>query len=145
MGLLALCSPTRIRRNPDTCIGCKSCTQACPYDLPVDSKRYIRSPECNGCMECTRVCPVENTLALKTKGTGETGWNRAGLGTVIIGIFIMMVYTAGITGRWKSSVTENEFRARLQTVDSPEITHPKIQMFQSNMSKSRLKIMPHNE
>jgi hypothetical protein len=77
-------------------------------------------------MECTRVCPVENTLALKTKGIRKTFWNAARLGTVIIGIYVMMVYTAGITGHWKSSVTENEFRARLQTIDSPEITHPKV-------------------
>ena len=127
MGLLALCSPTRIQRNPDTCIGCKSCSDTCPYDLPVDRKLSIISPECNGCMECTRVCPVENTLALKTTGTGMTGWNTARLGTVIIGIFIIMVYTASITGHWKSSVSENEFRARLKTIDSPQITHPKVQ------------------
>ncbi|MCP4576329.1 MAG: 4Fe-4S binding protein [Deltaproteobacteria bacterium] len=126
MGLLALCSPTRIRRNPDTCIGCKSCSDACPYDLPVDRKLKIISPECNGCMECTRVCPVENTLALKTAGMGANGWNTARLGTVIMGIVILMVYIAGITGHWKSSVTENEFRARLKTIDSPEITHPKV-------------------
>ena len=126
MGLLALCSPTRIQRNPDTCIGCKSCSEACPYYLPVDRKRYIISPECNGCMECTQVCPVENTLELKTSGTGKTGWNTARLGTVIIGIYIGMVYAAGITGHWKSSVTENEFRARLQIINSPEITHPKV-------------------
>ncbi|MBW2709277.1 MAG: 4Fe-4S binding protein [Deltaproteobacteria bacterium] len=126
MGLLALCGPTRIRRNSDTCIGCKSCSDACPYDLPVDKKNSIISPECNGCMECTQVCPVENTLALKTKGTGVNGWNAVKLSTVIIGIYIMMVYTAGITGHWQSSVTEHEFRARLQTIDSPEITHPKV-------------------
>jgi polyferredoxin len=127
MGLLALCSPTRIRRNSDTCIGCKSCSEACPYDLPVDRKPYISSPECNGCMECTRVCPVKNALVLKTKGTGVTGWSTARLGAVIFGIYIITVYTAGITGHWKSSVTENEFRARLQTINSPEMTHPKVQ------------------
>ncbi len=127
MGLLALCSPTRIRRNPDICIGCKSCLDACPYDLPVDRKQSIISPECNGCMECTRVCPVENTLALKTAGMGANGWNTARLGMVIMGIYILMVYTAGITGCWKSSVTEKEFRASLKTINSPEITHPKVQ------------------
>ncbi|MBW1868906.1 MAG: 4Fe-4S binding protein, partial [Deltaproteobacteria bacterium] len=82
MGLLALCSLTRIQRNSDTCIGCKNCSEACPYYLPVDRKSYIVSPECNGCMECTRVCPVENTLELKTTGAGKTGWNTARLGTI---------------------------------------------------------------
>lgn len=126
MGLLAVFSPTRVQRNPDTCIGCKSCSQACPYYLPVDRKRYIISPECNGCMECTLVCPVEETLELKTIGTGKNGWNKAKLGTVIIGMYIGMVYSAGITGHWKSSVTEHEFRVRLQTINAPENTHPTV-------------------
>jgi polyferredoxin len=126
MGLLAVFSPTRIQRNPDTCISCKSCSQACPYYLPVDRKRYIISPECNGCMECTLVCPVEDTLELKTIGTGKNGWSTAKLATVVIGIYIGVVYAAGITGHWKSSVTEHEFSARLQTINSPEITHPKV-------------------
>jgi hypothetical protein len=77
-------------------------------------------------MECARVCPVGNTLELKTIGTGNNGWSTAKLGTVVIGIYIGMVYAAGITGHWKSLVTEHEFRARLQTINSPEITHPTV-------------------
>lgn len=126
MGLLAVFGPTRIQRNPDTCIARQKCAKACPQDLPVDKKRQIISPECNGCMECTRACPVENTLALKTTGMGKTSWHSAGLGTVIIGLYGVMVYTAGITGHWKSSVTEHEFRARLQMIHSPEMTHPTV-------------------
>ena len=41
-------------------------------------------------------------------------------------IYIEIVYAAGITGHWKSSVTENEFRSRLQTINSPEITNPTV-------------------
>ena len=77
-------------------------------------------------MECTLVCRVKNTLELKTIGTGKNGWNTAKLGTVVIAIFIGMVYTAGITGHWKSSTTEHEYRMRLQTINSPEITHPTV-------------------
>jgi hypothetical protein len=77
-------------------------------------------------MECTLVCPVENTLEFKTIGTGKNSWSTAMLGIVIIGIYIGVVYTAGITGHWKSSTTEHEFRARLQTINSPEITHPTV-------------------
>jgi len=127
MGLLAIFSPTRIQRNPSTCINCKNCSLVCPYHLPVDSKQSIISPECNGCMECTRVCPVENTLELKTAGTGKNSWRTAKLGAVIIGIYIVMVYAAGITGHWKSLVSEHEFRVRLQTINSPEFTHPSVQ------------------
>ena len=126
MGLLATISPTRIARNPDTCISCQSCSQTCPYHLSVDTKRQIVSPECNGCMECTRVCPVEDTLDLKTMGTGKRGWAQAGMGAVVIGIYVAMVYVAGITGHWKSSITEREFRVRLQTINSPETTHPGV-------------------
>lgn len=126
MELLAVLSPTRIQRNSDTCIGCKSCSLACPYYLPVDKKRYIISPECNGCMEGAHVCPVENTLELKTMGTGKNGWSTAKVGPIIIGIYIVMVYAAGITGHWKSSMTEHEFSARLKTINSPEITHPAV-------------------
>ena len=126
MGLLAVLSPTRIQRDLDTCISCKSCSQACPYYLPVDKKRYIISPECNGCMECTLVCLVENTLEFKTLGTGKNGWSTAKLGIVIIGIYTGVVYIAGITGHWKSSITEHEFRVRLQNINSPEITHPTV-------------------
>ena len=35
-GLVALLSPTRIRRNPDACIDCANCAVACPSGLPVD-------------------------------------------------------------------------------------------------------------
>jgi polyferredoxin len=128
MGLLALLSPTRIQRNADTCIGCKLCSKVCPYHLPVDRKNRIISPECNGCMDCTLICPARNSLELKTKGIRNKAWSPAILGTIIIGLFIVVVYTAGITGHWKSSVSEHEFRMRLQAIDSPQYTHPRARM-----------------
>jgi hypothetical protein len=48
------------------------------------------------------------------------------LGVVIMGLFIGLVYTAGITGHWKSSVTEQEFRMMLKNIDSPAYTHPGV-------------------
>ena len=126
MGLFALISPTRVQRNTKTCIDCKRCTEVCPYHLPVDSKERVMSPECNGCMECTSVCPVKNTLELKTKGFTRHVWSPLKLGVVILGLFIGLVYTAEITGHWKSSVTEHEFRMRLKEIDSPAYTHPGV-------------------
>ncbi len=53
-------------------------------------------------------------------------YHHAKMGPIIIGIYIVMVYAAGITGHWKSSMTEHEFSARLKTINSPEITHPAV-------------------
>lgn len=126
MGLFALISPTRIQRNPETCIDCKLCTKVCPYHLPVDRKLSVMSPECNGCMDCTLSCPVKETLEMKTKGMGRRAWSLASLGAVVVVVFVGLVYTAQITGHWKSSVTEHEFRLRLKEVDSPKYLHPGI-------------------
>ena len=126
LGLLALTGPTRIQRDPATCIGCGRCARACPYDLPVDVKRRIISPECSGCMDCTLVCPVENTLALKTMGAWKKVWSAVSLGIVICSLFAGLVYTARITGHWQTRVSEHEFRMLLRNIDSPKITHPGI-------------------
>ncbi len=124
MGLFSLISPTRILRNPKICTQCKSCTEVCPYHLPVNRKKNIRSPECNGCMDCVSVCPVKNTLELKTKGFNRQVWSPLKLGMVIVGLFIGLVYAAEITGHWKSSVSEYDFRVRLQEIDSSKYSHP---------------------
>lgn len=126
MGLFALIGPTRVQRNTKTCIDCRRCTEVCPYHLPVDRRKSAWSPECNGCMECTSVCPVKNTLELKTKGFPRHVWSALKLGLVILGVFIGLVYIAEITGHWKSSVTENEFRMRLKEINSPAYSHPGV-------------------
>lgn len=126
MGLLALLSPTRIQRNPDSCIDCKQCSEVCPYHLPIDRRNRIISPECNGCMDCTLVCPAQNTLDLKTNGIRKKVWAPAKLGAIIIGVFIVVVYSAEITGHWKSRMSEYEFRMRLQALDSPKYRHPGV-------------------
>jgi len=64
LGLAALASPTRIRRNAETCIDCAKCAKACPSALPVDKLITIKSAECTGCLECVAVCPADNTLAI---------------------------------------------------------------------------------
>jgi polyferredoxin len=124
MGLLSLFSPTRVQRNPQTCIDCKLCSEVCPYHLTVDQKLRIISPECNGCMDCTLVCPAKNTLELRTIGVSKNLWSATRLGAVIIALYLGLVYTASITGHWNSSVSEDEFRLRLKEIHLAEYTHP---------------------
>ncbi len=64
LGTTSLFSPARIRRNPETCIDCAKCAQACPSALPVDKLVTIRSAECTGCLECVAVCPAKDALSL---------------------------------------------------------------------------------
>jgi MinD superfamily P-loop ATPase len=77
-------------------------------------------------MDCTAVCPADNALELKTKGSGKYVWNTAKVSIVIVGLFAGLVFTARMTGHWQSSVTEQEFRLRLQTIDSPKVSHPAV-------------------
>lgn len=64
LGITALFSPTRIRRNAESCIDCAKCAKACPSALPVDRLITIKSAECTGCLECVAVCPAKDTLSL---------------------------------------------------------------------------------
>ena len=57
LGLTSWLSPTRIRRNTETCIDCAKCAKACPSALPVDKLVQIRSVECTGCLEWWQFAP----------------------------------------------------------------------------------------
>ncbi|MGL5722716.1 MAG: 4Fe-4S binding protein [Brevinema sp.] len=62
----ALLSPTRvfsIIRNPDSCIDCKKCDQACPMNIKVSRCGNLQSMQCVNCFQCVSACPVKNTLA----------------------------------------------------------------------------------
>lgn len=46
---------------------------------------------------------------------------------VFIGLsFLLVVYLASISGHWRGSLSDHEFRVRLKTIDAPENTHPSI-------------------
>ncbi len=64
LGIAALFSPARIRRNAEGCIDCAKCAKACPSALAVDKLVTIRSAECTGCLECVAACPAKDTLSL---------------------------------------------------------------------------------
>jgi len=123
LGLFALISPVKVRRDKDRCIGCGKCAGECPYSLPVNIKTSTSSPECNGCMECVNACPVENTLHMKGLKTVIT---PSRLAMILTLLFFLIVYIAQVTGHWKSNVSEREFRMRLRSIDIPEYAHPGI-------------------
>lgn len=47
--------------NPEKCVGCESCTGACPVEAikMADGKAKVDSDTCVDCGACVATCPVE--------------------------------------------------------------------------------------
>ena len=65
------CSANPITYNKELCIGCNSCTNACPIDVLVPSEVKGQSPvvmypgECIYCGACVMESPVEGAIHLE--------------------------------------------------------------------------------
>ena len=65
------CSANPITYNKELCIGCNSCTNACPIDVLVPSEVKGQSPivmypgECIYCGACVMECTVEGAIHLE--------------------------------------------------------------------------------
>jgi len=110
LGLIALVSPNRIRRDPDQCAGCRACTDACPQLLPVHDRLTIRSAECTACQSCVDACPAPATLAFGLRRRRAAPWVVA---VALVGCFVVGIGVARRTGHWQSAVTTAEYVARL--------------------------------
>ena len=113
LGLVALLSPLRIRRNQNTCIDCAKCSKACPSALPVDKLVQIRSAECTGCLECVAVCPAKDALAISAvlppvarhpiRGKAVSAWTIA---AAIALLFFGVTSYAKLTGHWNTQLPQ---------------------------------------
>ena len=102
VGIAAMFSPMRIRRDVATCIDCAKCAKACPSLLPVDTLVQIRSAECIGCLECIESCPKEGALFYSALNRRRVkAWQVA---AGVAGIFIVFVGAAKVTGHWHSDI-----------------------------------------
>lgn len=102
LGLPALVSPLRIRREKSLCIDCAKCAKACPSLLPVDKLVTIKSAECTGCLECVAVCPAVGALEMVVAPKRRVpAWAMAaGVAVVFLGI----VACAQWTGYWRTDL-----------------------------------------
>ncbi len=120
LGLAALFSPTRIRRNPETCIDCAKCAKACPSQLPVDKLITIRSAECTGCLECVAVCPAAGTLALSLpRRRAVPAWAVAAL---IAALFFGAYGYARWTGSWRTDLPSTVYFELIPNAN--QFSHP---------------------
>ena len=124
LGLVALVSPTRIRRNPDRCIDCAKCAKACPAGLPVDTARSIRSAECTACLSCVAVCPAAGALDL-TCGTSRrhavlSPW---GVAAIVVVLFVGVIGYARWRGYWETNLPDATYFELVPNASS--FAHPR--------------------
>jgi polyferredoxin len=122
LGIGALFSPLKVRRNAASCVDCELCTKACPAGIKVHKVKTVWSDECTNCLACVEACPVVDTLDVRTPlvNTRVPSWV---LGTLIAGIFIAVTGLGIITGRWQNRISADEYLKRFKNIDSPLYEH----------------------
>ncbi len=63
-GLIAKASPVAIQRTSDNCLGCDICNDACPMNLPVNTRTRVTDGGCIGCLQCVAACPSRDALSI---------------------------------------------------------------------------------
>jgi polyferredoxin len=107
MGLAALASPLRIRRDTSLCIDCNKCTKACPLALPVAQLITIQSVECTACLQCVAACPAMGALAMTAPGRRcVPAWAIA---AVVAVLFLGICGYARWSGHWRTDVPERVY------------------------------------
>lgn len=121
LGLVALFSPTKIRRDGDTCIDCGLCDKVCMARLPVSKKTSITSAECTGCLDCIAVCPVKPTLYV---GTKKRRFSPALFAAAVLLLFLAGYAWARIAGLWHNRIGDTEYVQRVRELHEPQYGHP---------------------
>ena len=108
LGITALISPNKIKRNVSSCIDCGKCYKACPSNIKVDKLLTVISDECHSCLNCLDVCPIDDTLNVKLSGTKKT-ISKTMIAIGIVGIFLLVTGLGMLTGNWQNNITPEQY------------------------------------
>ncbi|MBU0673306.1 MAG: 4Fe-4S binding protein [Proteobacteria bacterium] len=113
LGLLAMFSPVKIRRDPEVCIDCRRCEKVCPGSIQVAEGQTVYNLECIGCLECLAACPVEDCLSVTA---GRRNIPAFWFPVAIVGLFLFFWGVAKLSGHWQSAVPVDLFKEYYQAV-----------------------------
>jgi polyferredoxin len=107
LGLISLCSPMAVRRDPAACVGCSKCTRACPSRIDVEKKSTVINAECTGCLSCVSSCPTE-ALSMKPPFYRRflPSWSFA---VLVLALFFGGVGLGMLTGHWQTSLEYQDY------------------------------------
>lgn len=108
LGIFAILSPTKIKRNVDSCTDCTKCAKVCPSRIKVDKVKTVVSDECVSCLSCLDACPVANTLELKPMGS-QKRINKKYIGFAIVIIYFVIIGIGIIGGHWDNNIDKQTY------------------------------------
>ena len=108
LGLVSFFSPTKIKRDPITCIDCGKCAKVCPSWIKVDKVKTVISDECTSCLNCIDACPIANTLELQT-AVGHKKVRKPLVAAGIVIVFILVTGLGMLTGHWQNQITTRDY------------------------------------
>jgi len=118
LGILNFLSPTKIKRNPVSCIDCGLCAKACPSFIKVDKVKTVLSDECTSCFNCIDVCPVADTLDLKSVLPVKKKINKRYAAIGIVSIFLIVTGIGMFTGNWDNKISKEEYMIHYKDMNS---------------------------
>lgn len=111
LGILNFLTPTKIKRNPISCIDCNLCAKACPNRIDVDKVKTVWSDECTSCVMCIDACPVADTLQFESvlPIKEKKKINKKYVAVTVVAIFMAITGIGILTGNWQNDISKEEY------------------------------------